>query len=76
MGTTTTVAVMPDDNHMESDDRDTPDSVQIVAQRFARLTEIADAVDPSNEALLEPVKLVFGSDGVLADEDPDNISRE
>ena len=61
---------------MESDDRDTPDSARVLAQRFALLTEIADPSNLSDETLLENAKLVFGPDGVLSEPDPDHISRE
>lgn len=60
----------------EADDRERPDSAQVVAQRFARLTEIANTGDLSDEALLEPAKLVFGPNGVLSEPDPDYVSRE
>jgi hypothetical protein len=37
-------------------------------QRWARLTEIADSGERSNQAMLEAVKLFFSPDATLSDE--------
>ena len=40
--------------YMEADHRDKPDSSEVVAQNFARVTGIADTGDISDEHCLRP----------------------